>query len=151
MPICEEHPVFRYRLIAYVGECYQIAAVLGSVFYFVKGLRPPNASSPSGPTFPASPPSTPPTPACSAPSRPPCPARAAGPTTNGTRLPPAPRRSRALRVRRTGGLHPVCRPPYSIRPSPDVSPLAGAGSRHQPRCKRSTRGFNMFSQSFYIT
>ncbi len=59
MPICEEHPVFRYRLIAYVGQCYQIAAVLGSVFYFVKGLRPPNAavSTPSPSSSPSSSPS----------------------------------------------------------------------------------------------
>jgi mitochondrial import inner membrane translocase subunit TIM17 len=43
MPICDEHPIFSYRVIEYVGKAYQVAAVVGSVFYFIKGLRSPSA------------------------------------------------------------------------------------------------------------
>lgn len=44
MPICDEIPVFRYRLIQDVGLAYVMGAGGSSVFYLLRGLR----NSPSG-------------------------------------------------------------------------------------------------------
>ncbi|TVU06316.1 hypothetical protein EJB05_49523 [Eragrostis curvula] len=41
MPLCDEVPVFHYRLIDYVGNSFLIGAGGGSVFHLISGLRNP--------------------------------------------------------------------------------------------------------------